>query len=194
VSTLLTLAVYQNNDDLWEAIRPALLLVSKVLEGRPEYLNAVCRVWEHKRVPIARDPRTARNRPLLAFDTVPPASTDPGLFAELQFIRNFPETFVNAVWEVVARDVRWSILGNLHPCAITTNWPDQVNNLNARPLHYIILNADSIYPLVVSEYTSSERIISSFHLAAIMLHELAVSEIQLRPCLGRGPSPQSGTV
>ncbi|SPO01519.1 uncharacterized protein DNG_04192 [Cephalotrichum gorgonifer] len=109
----------KNNDEIWEAIMPALLLVSKVLKEKPEFLNAILRVWNHKRIPDKRDTRPTKGNPLKTFDTVPTRPDDPEVLPGLQFLRNTPTEFVDRLWDLVAQSMSLHILGNTGACAIS---------------------------------------------------------------------------
>lgn len=47
----------QLDDVVWDAIQPALLLASQVLESEHPYWNAVMSIYHFKPVPDDRDPR-----------------------------------------------------------------------------------------------------------------------------------------
>lgn len=47
----------QLDDVVWDAIQPALLLATRVLESDPPYWNAVMSIYHFKPVPANRDPR-----------------------------------------------------------------------------------------------------------------------------------------
>lgn len=165
----------KTNDELWEAMQPALLFVTKVLDQKPEFLNAILRVWDHRIIPPTRDTRPFKAIPLKTFDTVPGTGNEIGLFPETQFLRRSADKYVDALWEMVARDLKLHIHAESDQCAATHIMVNEINNRRKIPGLFVAVNPDLVFPLLVEEYSSSEKTMASFSLAATILHELAVS-------------------
>lgn len=156
-------------------MQPALLFSTKVLNEKPEYLNAILRVWDHKMIPPTRDTRPSKAAPLKAFDTVCGTGAEAGTFPETQFLRRSSEKYVEALWEVVARDIRLHVHAETDQCAVTSIMVDEINDRRKAPGLFVAVNPSLVFPLLVGEYSSSEKTMASFYLAVTILHELAVS-------------------
>ena len=184
------MSLRKNNDELWEAMRPALLLVSKVLEEKPEFLNAIVRIWDFKTIPPSRDTRPNKQFPLSTFDIVPPPANHPDLWPEAQFLRPMGDKYVDAIWEILTRDMRLHVLNNTDSCGITHHDFNVVVDKTMLPNCFIVVNAKLIYPLLVPGYSSSEKVMTSYYLAATILHEIAVSlVVRALPSLTFPPPP-----
>lgn len=164
-------------------MRPALLLVSRVLKEKPEFLNAILRIWDYKIVPPQRDTRPYKPEPLKTFDIIQCSPNDPAVLPEVQFLRPIGDKYVSALWKVLARNLRLHIHGNMTACGVTGSSFMDINDRKKTPYIFIVLNANMIFPLLVPGYSQSEKIMSSFYVASTILHELAVSL----------PSPQPST-
>ena len=120
------MSLRKNNDELWDAMRPALLLVTRVLEEKPEFLNAIVRIWDYKTIPPSRDTRPNKKYPLSTFDIVPPPANDPDLWPQAQFLRPMGDKYVDAIWETLTRHLRLHLINNSGSCAITAQDFDTV--------------------------------------------------------------------
>lgn len=168
--------ILKNNDELWEAMRPALLLSSRVLKEKPEFLNAILRIWDHKVIPPERDTRPQKTFKLKTFDTTPTDPNDPALYPATQFLRPIGDMYVAAVWRALASSVRFHIHGDMGPCGSTTCNVDKASaDSRVAPRVFIAINPNMVFPLLVSGYSKSEKIMASYFLASIILHEIAVS-------------------
>lgn len=156
-------------------MQPALLLATKVLNEKPDFLSAILRVWDHKIMPPTRDTRSFKAAPLKTFDTVPGTGNDAGIFPETQFLRRSADRYVDALWEVVARDLKMHIHAESDQCAVTNIMVDEINDRRKIPGLFVAINPNLVFPLLVGGYSSSEKTMASFYLAATILHELAVS-------------------
>lgn len=156
-------------------MQPALLLATKVLNEKPDFLSAILRVWDHKIMPPTRDTRPFKSAPLKTFDTVPGTGNEAGVFSETQFLRRSADRYVDALWEVVARDVKLHIHAESDQCAVTDLVVGEINDRRKIPGLFVAINPNLVFPLLVGAYSASERTMASFYLAATILHELAVS-------------------
>ena len=175
----------KTNDEVWEAMEPALMLVTRVLKEKPEFLNGLLSIWDHKIVPPQRDNRPQCEKssyPLRTFDTVPTSESDPSVWPDTQFLRPIGEKFISAAWGLLAKELRFILHGGIGQLGATytprerfTDWE------NNPPTIDIVINAKLVFPLLVPGYSQSEKTMASFSLANTILHEIGVSIIALQP-------------
>ncbi|KAI8276035.1 hypothetical protein K4K60_008125 [Colletotrichum sp. SAR11_57] len=169
----------ESDDYVWECLQPALVLASRMLfylEGHDPFWKALCDVWNRMPVPESRDdrPQDQRDRwPMFTFsrnpDSLPPGG-QPFIPPEYYQLLDPIETTANVLND-------WLVLN------VTSTFHTE-NEAEGQPLNGITfaeddgtirtcLGADDIYPLLVQEYTTDERLVFSFRVATTLVHEIA---------------------
>lgn len=127
-------------------------------------------------MPQGRDNRPQKRGNLKTFDTVPADPNDPALLQTTQFLRPIGDKYVAGMWEAITSRLRLHIHGDSPACAMTVvNGIRAANDPNTEPRVFICLNPIIIFPLLVPEYSRSEKTMASYFVANAILHEIAVS-------------------
>jgi hypothetical protein len=137
---------------------------------------------------------------LYCFYPGPPSNannyTNPELYPSTAFLRHNPKyAMVQTAWTSLERNVAWGIRsaenigpdpGIQVPQEKQPAWGVTRNN---GPAIRITIGAEAIFPLLVPGYSKSEKLMASFLVACIILHELGVrvppANMQLARNLGR---------
>ncbi|KAJ0107255.1 hypothetical protein J7T55_007625 [Diaporthe amygdali] len=164
----------QRNDELWDALQPALQLASKVLLNEHPYWKAILSFYHTRPVAVERDGRTREQkaepeyRPYVSLwlDIDRDKMYDS---ARSLMDRNFDSTA--ATLEVLRRKLKWSIFSVDHEAGATTTtfFDSNTSNWEIR----IAINAVYLWPLLVPQYSASEKVAASVYVAKLCLHELA---------------------
>ncbi|KAL2284815.1 hypothetical protein FJTKL_08644 [Diaporthe vaccinii] len=164
----------QQNDELWNALQPALQLVSKVLLAEHPFWKAVLSIYHMRPVPVEKDGRTQLQK---ADPTYKPYVS---IWYDIDRDKMYPtaRTLMDqkfdstaATLEILTRLLKFSIArsDSRTSSASTRIGGFEPHNRSIR----IVLNANNIWPLLVPDYSVSEKISVSFFVAKLILHELA---------------------
>ncbi|KAI0442924.1 hypothetical protein F4803DRAFT_575044 [Xylaria telfairii] len=186
------------NDVIWEALQPALRLVSMVLANKPPHLEAIMNMNTRQPIPLAEGELEER---------FPPNMTRYVLEEDIDMDKTYPA--IRRLHEVYNYDWKANVLRVLEhtfvldiESAYTLGHPYVINETNSNDPHkdfwfgscathkrfapppevvggddsmiIIKLAADVIWPLLVPQYSKSEKLATSFVIASTLLHEFAV--------------------
>ncbi|KAJ4394470.1 hypothetical protein N0V93_003688 [Gnomoniopsis smithogilvyi] len=162
---------YEALDDvIWEAIQPALLLASRVLDSDHPYWNAVLSLYHIKPVPTERDPRKPEQLgPIVGkyssvwLEQVP----DHEMYSSALNLYRMGFQAKDATLAMLNQSVKFVIATGPAGFSGATSYR---HPLGTR----VFLEAQLIWPLLIPEYTESEKASHYFFLAGVILHELAV--------------------
>ncbi|KAI0173215.1 hypothetical protein GGR52DRAFT_571726 [Hypoxylon sp. FL1284] len=186
------------NDEVWEALQPALKLVSRVLQNDPEGMRELADLSNRRKLAPELDNRYQWG------PGVPPNLAIYGefkegeaeKFEELEWLEQLGYDWVANASRVLLERLDLDIgSGWIIPCPSndlkavdgcrenddysygTCWWFDQ--GIETRII--ITLSSEAIWPLLIPDYSQSEKMMCSFAIASILLHELghAVTHAQL---------------
>ncbi|KAI8623431.1 hypothetical protein F5Y19DRAFT_481708 [Xylariaceae sp. FL1651] len=175
-----------SNDSLWDALQPALRLVSKVIDSYHPHLEAILNM--NTRQPIAPhlDQRT---------DPTTPSMTKYVLEEDIDMDETYDE--IRELHDVHGYDWKTNVLRLLYNCLILdigscyarTGYSAQyISGVHTTDLTYgftqttengpsawitLRIGAELIWPLLVPQYSKSEKMACSFLIASTLLHEFA---------------------
>ncbi|KAI2633599.1 hypothetical protein GGS26DRAFT_590356 [Hypomontagnella submonticulosa] len=186
-----------NNDVLWEALQPALRLVSKVIESRPPLLEALFEMKTRRHIPRKQDLRRKPLQPgfpnrLYMYDWVENIDLAHTL-PELKALQDLGFDWRAATWQRLQKQFSVDIgCAFWAPGRGLTDAPDVVDGVRKldvmtygitcylpkdnpdEPLWInITVAAEMIWPLLTNQYSESEKMVCSFTIATILLHEFA---------------------
>lgn len=175
------------NPKVWDAIQPALRLVSRILLSRHTYIEALSCIYNYRPVDPAKDGRSARQRrsqggvPYVSvwLDADDPRAPAP--YPEMLNLRALPGPFDReaaraACWRILTTNLTFSFHwdGTTHAFCCSPigviGTPSEARPPNVR----ISLSTTLVWPLLMSRViTDNERAAHTFELAKTILHELA---------------------
>jgi hypothetical protein len=181
-SVAMRLTLHQwENEELWQALQPALQLVSRVLRSDHPNILALMDLRTRQMVPPEEDPRgqsacTEYLTKYVLLHEIDMSKTYPAI----QELDSYGYDWHYHTLRMLDQNLRWCIgsaiidretggkQGPIYGCTrafeLDTDHPIQVT-----------LSAELIWPLLVPDYSSSERLVCSFLIASTLLHEYAVS-------------------
>ncbi|KAI1151432.1 hypothetical protein F4825DRAFT_451465 [Nemania diffusa] len=182
------------NDALWEALQPALRLVSLVLSERPAILEALMDMATRQPLPTSEDGRKNPVTPTLQKyvlqEDVDLSKTYPAL-RTLEEVHKYDwaANVQRVLADTLVLDIESAYTlgeeekeegiqhdGHGHFCYGSAAL-DSGGQIRIR------LAGDKIWPLLVPEYSASEKMISSFSIASTLLHEFAHAVISAQELL-----------
>jgi len=190
----------KDNDKVWQALRPALLLVTKVLESRHPHFEALLdpfnRTVDQRQV-HPRSSWAARNPKVSTFSHKPLHDDD--VVAEAKVLSDLGIDG-KALTEKVLGSCMMLGLMSAHidngsaadsPSYGLTNLigVDADGGMTEHTVISLNVAADYLWPLLVDGYSQSEKLAASFIVASTILHELAVRHSTR--VLGAGFRPSS---
>ncbi|KAI1125520.1 hypothetical protein F5Y10DRAFT_284198 [Nemania abortiva] len=177
------------NDALWNALGPALRLASMVLSKEPPILEAVMDMNTRQPLPVEQDGRVTE-------DDDTPTLAKYVLREDIEMDKTYPA--LRTLKEVHNYDWKDNILTVLQGCLmLDIDWgfslgeggdrqPDDLTADSHRRYSYgstwydakrgvirLRIAAELIWPLLVPQYSASERMVASFTIATVLLHEFA---------------------
>lgn len=171
------------NQKLWDAMLPALQVASKVIEegSAHPFWDAMTNIFSYRPVDAAKDGRTEAQRAAqggvpyisLWLDPDDPRAPEPyPEMANLRAIHGFNDEFARAAcMSVLDYTLSWSFAcSDGAEDAMTTFWSVPNGSAYIR----IRINPVIVWPLLIPEHrTAHERAVSTFYVAAVILHEMA---------------------
>ncbi|KAI2464273.1 hypothetical protein F4781DRAFT_81036 [Annulohypoxylon bovei var. microspora] len=171
------------NDDLWTALEPALRLVSLVLASNPPFLDSIMDLRTRKRIDPARDQRSDPETPFL-YSYNPTEDIDMTQVPyEIDALDRRGFNWIDTTWDVLHRTFRLDISSgylNLEKDQDQMTVQEMVSytygttrSAMAGPdsCIFVNVNAELIWPLLMPQYSWSEKMTASFQIASTLLHE-----------------------
>ncbi|KAI0114333.1 hypothetical protein GGR51DRAFT_577369 [Nemania sp. FL0031] len=173
------------NDTLWEALQPAMRLISKMFSKRPPVLEALMDLTTRQPIPPESDGRLNPDTPSLAMYVLPEdidlSLTYPAI-RQLKEVYNYDwrENVLRVLSDVLILDIDWGFAlayqadtedladDALNKFVYGSTWYDE----DTRRIR-IRIAGDIIWPLLVPQYSKSEKMGCSFTIASTILHEFA---------------------
>ncbi|KAI2641330.1 hypothetical protein GGS21DRAFT_487683 [Xylaria nigripes] len=202
----------RNNDALWKALEPALRLASMILDNNPPHLEAIYDMTTRQPIPLNEDGRKFPDTPTLTKyvrkESIDLDETYPAL-RQLKQVYNYD-------WKANVQTILHDTLTLEIDSGFEVQNPTPDDNKERKfydpfgvsiygctstrvtekggiptPTINITLSAEMIWPLLVPQYSRSEKIICSFVVASTLLHEFAhaVSSAQAILIEGRFREP-----
>ncbi|KAI1101674.1 hypothetical protein F4804DRAFT_291271 [Jackrogersella minutella] len=172
------------NDTLWQALQPALQLVTKVINGKHPALEALMDLRTRRRIPADKDIRTKPETPFMW--TYGPQYTTRREDMLLP-VRQLDEE--GWVWSTHIMATLRAVLSVDIGSVFLSSTPGEDGQLNefsaiaygttrcmpAGPDSKIVISigAELIWPLLVPQLSQSEKLVTSFAIATTLLHEFA---------------------
>ncbi|KAI1294324.1 hypothetical protein F5Y03DRAFT_399624 [Xylaria venustula] len=186
------------NDALWQALQPALRLVSMVLSKNPPLLEALFDMRTRQPLDSWSDTRQTRGTPTLTkyvrHENIDLGKTYPEIY-ELHARHNYnwKENVLRRLGDIMRLELKsgWNMSGWLtvedennadqpytkfmHGCAVLSHTNNSI---------HIWLAVEKIWPLLVPQYSKVEKMLCSFDIANTLLHEFAhtVNHAQYQLC------------
>ncbi|KAH7171456.1 hypothetical protein EDB81DRAFT_852035 [Dactylonectria macrodidyma] len=171
----------QGNDNVWEAMQPALQLASRLLSADHPFLSAIKDITNRFRVDDSLDHRPAEAKkldPKFSFRSFVNMN-DPSLVPAARLMRQVPHFDPTALSQTVMEVfVRLSVRsGHYHfsnkfqelaTAGVTGNPGVEV----CGKLIQISIAAELVWPLLEPNFSSSEKIMASYVLAVTIVHEM----------------------
>ncbi|CAJ2512475.1 Uu.00g054900.m01.CDS01 [Anthostomella pinea] len=202
----------RGNDKVWDALQPALQLVTKILESNPAHLNALYNMNTRQDIDPERDPRddpeTASLMKYVMEDEIDLGLSDP----RIQKLNDLGYDWKYHTVRILDRCLRMDI----GSCYLLGHGADEYNEVKGSSMAYgftnstvcgadsyitISIAAEVIWPLLVDTYSQSEKLTCSFIIASTILHELAHAVLSAQQFLTEedwaqesGQGPQVTTV
>ncbi|KAI0542569.1 hypothetical protein GGR58DRAFT_497114 [Xylaria digitata] len=197
------------NDALWAALQPALRLASMVLSKNPPLLEAIYNMNTRQPIPPEFDGRSSKPTPTLTkfvrVEDIDMSKTYPEIY-QLSVIHGY-DWKSNVMRHL--RDVLEFDIGSAYNQSYFYTFPPK-EQLQQDPFNTftlgcsglidegddrkirIKLGAEMIWPLLVPQYSASEKMTVSFTIASTLLHEFAhtVSLAQFRLCTEESAQPE----
>ncbi|KAI0508907.1 hypothetical protein F5B22DRAFT_649606 [Xylaria bambusicola] len=191
----------QTNDALWDALQPALRLASIIILQSPPHIQALINMCTRQPIAPQFDRREKANTPTLTkyvleedIDlnlTYPAIRTLKALYnfdwreAVLGHLSGFLELDIASGYTLLYRryapDIEYQ---EMEPCSQFAYGSTGMYNEGPKRVIRIKLAAESIWPLLVPQYSASEKMVASFEIANTMVHEFAhaIVQAQIRLC------------
>lgn len=194
------------NQRVWDAVEPALRLVTKVISSNHSYMEALLCIHNYRPVDPAKDGRTARQRTKQG--NVPYASVwldkddvrAPAPYPEMLNLKAllFGDAAARAsCWRLMAETLTFSIYWDDTNNGLTTSsswYGDDLSTAPPNPIR-ICISATLIWPLLLSrQITDSERLAHTFEVANTLLHELAHAIVLTQKALLTCPAASQNTL
>ncbi|KAI1499223.1 hypothetical protein F5X99DRAFT_430838 [Biscogniauxia marginata] len=176
------------NDTVWEALQPALQLVTRLLYNRHPHFEALINMETRQMIENWRDPRDDPPTPNLAKYVLEKDIDFQATFPEIIQLNELGYDWKYHTWRVLARCLRFDI----GTCYVVPGYHDEYPNTHGvkhqDSMAYgvttrnsagpdsnitITISAELIWPLLMSEYSQSEKMSASFVLASTIIHEIA---------------------
>lgn len=165
------------NQAVWNAIEPALRLVSRIIRTNHPYWLAMTSLFHMRPVPDAKDGRTPEQRAQQGgtpYTSVWLHDNDndpriPAPYPEMARLKSlgFDSTMSRDIcMEILSANLRFNFYSNINSLAMTSQHEDWSC--------IISLNSGMVWPLLMNRHISnSERASITFNIASNVLHELA---------------------
>lgn len=178
------------NDDVWGALQPALQLVTRILNSRHPHYRDIMDANTRQLIPDEQDPRHGEEwgeeltvthlTRMVKRDNIDMKKTHP----EIRKLHEMGYDWETNVRRLVDATLHFEI-GGCHFCAITGEYSDEMTYgynykyedqeaMFPRSYNIISIAAEMIWPLLIPETSKSEKLVASFLIAAVILHELTV--------------------
>ncbi|KAJ8118640.1 hypothetical protein ONZ43_g3950 [Nemania bipapillata] len=194
------------NDALWDALQPALRLASMVLSRGPPILEALIDMTTRQPIPPEQDGRENKTTPTLSHYVL---QQDVDLSRTYPALRTLEEVYKydwkSNVFRILSRilvlDIDWAFdLGGQVAQMEDDDVPDDGHQsfvwgstaIDVKTKIRVRIAGDMMWPLLVPEYSASEKMMVSFAVATTLLHELAPSSLLARRMLGPGDTRDAG--
>ncbi|KAJ8121173.1 hypothetical protein O1611_g10170 [Lasiodiplodia mahajangana] len=173
------------NDALWDALKPAMRLLSKVFSKRPPVLEALMDMTTRQPLPPESDGRLSPDTPTLVKYVL---QEDADLSLTYPAIRRLHEVHkydwrgnvLRVLADILVLDIDWGFdLGresgkenladdsHAHFTYGSTGYYSKAKRIRIR------IAGELIWPLLVPQYSASEKLVCSFTIATVLLHEFA---------------------
>ncbi|KAI1451759.1 hypothetical protein F4805DRAFT_473192 [Annulohypoxylon moriforme] len=179
------------NDELWDALQPALKLVTKILNSGHPMFNIMPDLTNRQYISRNRDNRSKRGTPYLwSFND----TRTENLFYAPPGVKELDDAgfdWVKEVWYIINNKLMIDISSGFLKVMETSDDDLKVRenqgfsygmttSLKAGPdaSLYICLSAELLWPLLVPSYSGSEKMVTSFQIAVSLIHELGHAMIQ----------------
>ncbi|KAI1765446.1 hypothetical protein GGR53DRAFT_529628 [Hypoxylon sp. FL1150] len=175
------------NNELWEALQPSLLLLTKILATNPAGMKRIYDMSNRRQLPVDMDNRGVR---------LPPRASVYGVEDELEGydkyweIERLEELGYN--WEEnvnrILNDYLHIDIGSGYISPVASKLPEAVDGAHEMPecpygvttyyednniVHFTItVSAEMIWPLLMPQFSESEKMTAAFGVAVTLLHEL----------------------
>ncbi|KAK9772265.1 hypothetical protein SCAR479_11120 [Seiridium cardinale] len=167
------------NDEIWDILQPSLQIASRILHQNPPVWQALKDL--RTRQPILDDdldPRTnkrANTTPLMRMVPIGAIDIDECPEPVQLLCRDLGFNTVQRIDELLVQNLRFFIgAGHNSPEAYNTDGKFGSTRFNPKVPGQVIvdISAEMIWPLLVNEYSSSEKLCCHFMIAVTLLHEL----------------------
>ncbi|KAI1775806.1 hypothetical protein F4818DRAFT_388587 [Hypoxylon cercidicola] len=194
------------NDELWEALQPALRLVSKIINSRHPALLRLVDMTNRRRLPEHMDNRQTdypdRPRGVPAYGA--PENGQVGeRYEQLVRLQELGYNWEDNIYRILGNFLHFDVhSGYLSPSRSNdpkavdgcfewedctygcTNWYDVGDHV----YQTIYLSAEIIWPLLMPQYSQTEKMVASFGVASTLLHEFGHALVQAVQILTKMPS------
>ncbi|KUI57475.1 hypothetical protein VP1G_04833 [Cytospora mali] len=183
----------QKDDILWNALQPTLKLVSRVLYSNPPFWRSILDLYKLGPVDSSRVPEAARRR-----GQAPDWENLTAVHLEIEDRNMYPEAVAlrdsgfdaSAVTEhVLDAYICFSFNDQIRGRTGCTELIDiqQSSGGDKRYMIEVTVAPQAVWPLLVPEYTASEKAVTSTIIASILLHELAHAVVYAHEILLKRP-------
>ncbi|KAK7748218.1 hypothetical protein SLS62_008769 [Diatrype stigma] len=175
------------NDDVWEALQPALQLVTRILNSEHPHYRDLMDVNTRQLLDEEHDPRyepgyTRNITTVNLTKMVKRANIDEdNTHDEIIALRKMGYDWEENVKRLMNRTLMFEI-GACHFCALSGEYSDDLiygynyryeEKSPRRSCNILSLAAEMIWPLLIPETSQSEKLTASFLIAVVILHELS---------------------
>lgn len=180
ISSTATNTQLKDDSEIWRAIQPSLRLVSKILNTNHPAWLASLNPYHLRPVPSHLDPRTEEDRALSEIPTLV------SIWKELDESKMYPDAkilmqngfdILKASAAVLKDRIIWSFASSFREdgkILRDQQWSGLTHHPNEEGQIKIFVSCELIWPLLVPDYTLSEKASCAYLLAVSMLHELSV--------------------
>lgn len=173
---------FQGNDELWNAMQPALRLVSRVLQSEPLFWRELFNLYNRRPVDhrlVVEKLEEGTSLTSIWFDI-----DESKMYPEARELRRLMFDAVGATRHVLEKllTLGFQSFESLAEGMSGGTSIERVRNLNTDCI-YLRIAPEIVWPLLTPQYSAAEKTAVSMNIASAILHELCVRYIFSSPVL-----------